>query len=243
MQPEPQRRQLEIAATFDDAWRAFLARDALEIADEMPAWARGRAQFLTFLARIEDASAREHIARAIDRLADIPGVEAFPDWYCHITIKGAGFQVIKRVFDDDVLREHVSRLASQAKTLLAREKAFEVQLGPANGFPEVVFLEAHDGGALRALNELLLNGIDGIARYPIDGEGYLPHVSIARFTSNEGLDQLKETLSELRHEPPGPRFQVRRIELVKAWLSEDVPELDTLATYLLAPARSAGAAP
>ena len=243
MQPEPQRPKIENAAAFADVWRAFLARDGLELADDMSDWARGRAQYLTFLARIEDAAARDYASRVIERLANLPGVEPFPEWYWHITIKGAGFQVIKRVHDDDVLREHVSRLAAQAKTLLGREKAFELQLGPANGFPEVVFLEVHDNGAVRALNELLLGGIDGMARYPNDGARWLPHVSIARFTSNDGLDQLKETLAELRGEPPGPRFQVRRIELVKAWLSEDVPELDTLATYTLAPERSLGAAP
>lgn len=243
MQPEPQRPPIDLAAPFADAWRAFLARDSLRLVDDTDDWAHGRAQYLTFLARIEDAAARDYAARVIERLANIPGVEAFPDWYWHITIKGAGFQVIKRMHDDDVLREHVSRLASQAKTLLGRAKAFEVQLGPANGFPEVVILEVHDNGAVRALNELLLDGIDGMARYPIDGARFLPHVSIARFTSNDGLDQLKEALAELRDEPPGPRFQVRRIELVKAWLSEDVPELDTLATYALAPGRSLGAAP
>ena len=208
----------------------------------MPAFARGRAQFLAFISRIEDPYARQYVARVVERIAGIPGIEPFPDWYWHITIKGAGFQVIKRSHDDDIMREDVSRIASRAKAAIDRVQAFDVQLGPPNAFPDASILEVHDGGAARALNDALA-GIDNVARYPSDGERYLPHVSAARFTSGEGIEQLKAALAELRAEGAGPGFQLRRVELVKAWLSEDVAEFDTLATYTLAPGRSLGAAP
>ena len=241
--PDDTPPQPELFSSFDDAWRAFLRRDASGVAsNDMPAFAQGRAQFLAFIARIEDAHAREHLARVNQRVASIPGLEPFPDSYWHITIKGVGFQVIKRSHDDDIMREDVSRLASRAKGALDGVRAFDVQLGPPNAFPDAVILEAHDGGAALALNEALA-GLEGVARYPSDGEGYLPHVSIAQFTSGEGIAQLKAALTELRGEGPGPGFPVRRIELVKAWLSEDVPEFDTLATYTLAPQRSLGGAP
>jgi hypothetical protein len=34
----------------------------------------------------------------------------------------------------------------------------------------------------------------------------------------------------------GPSMQVRRIDFVKAWISEEVPEFDNIATYALRPA-------
>jgi 2'-5' RNA ligase len=227
---------LEPAASFDDAWASFQQRDSLRLAGDTLewAWTRGRAQYLTFLVRVEDATAREHIARAQERIAGIPGVEPYPDWYWHITVKGAGFQVIKRTHDDDVLRQDVPRIAAKARATLTREPAFDAQLGLANGFAEVVFLEAWDGGRTRQLNQRLCDALPELPRYPIDGGVLLPHVSIARFTSNEGLAPLKQALADLRSDGPGPSFQVRRVEFVKVWLSEAIPEFDTLATYSLA---------
>ena len=227
----------EPAGSFDGAWASFKQRDALLLAGDTLEWewTRGRAQYLTFLVRIEDAAARDHIARMQERIAGIPGVEPHPDWYWHITVKGAGFQVIKRTHDDDLLRQDVPRVAAKARAALTREPAFDAQLGLANGFAEVVFLEVWDGGRTRELNQHLCEALPELPRYPIDGGLLLlPHVSIARFTSNEGLAQLKQALASLRGEGPGPSFQVRRVEFVKVWLSEAMPEFDTLATYSLA---------
>ena len=92
---------------------------------------------------------------------------------------------------------------------------------------------------MRELNARLLAEVSEIARYPIDGEGYVPHISIARFTSSEGLAELKSTLEALRAEGPGPHFSVRRIEFVKVWLSEEPPEFDEVAAYPLRDATSA----
>jgi 2'-5' RNA ligase len=229
---------LQVDRTPDEleaAWALFQAAGSLLLVGDTLEWqwTRGRAQYLAFLVRLEDAAARDYVSRVQERIAVIPGVELYPDWYWHITVKGAGFQVIKRTHDDDVLRQDVPRIAAQARELLARQPAFEAQLGLANGFSEVVFIELHDGGRVRELNTLLTENLP-VPRYPIDGGTFLPHVSIARFTSNEGLARLKETLAALRREGPGPAFSVRRIEFVKVWLSEAMPEFDTLATYPLA---------
>lgn len=225
----------QLAASFDTAWTQFQARDSLRLAGDTSEWdfTRGRAQFLAFLVRIEDPAAREYLSAIAERLAPIPGVEPFPDWYWHITVKGSGFQVIARSHDDDVLREDVPRIAGKARALLTKEAAFEVQLGPVNGFPDVAFVEVHDRGRLRELHTRLLESLPELARYPFDGATFLPHISVARFQSNDGLAELKSALAELRELGPGPSFTVGRVEFVRAWMSEEVPEFDTLATYLL----------
>ena len=96
-----------------------------------------------------------------------------------------------------------------------------------------VLLEIVDGGATAKLNAAL-SGHDLIGNYPIDGEHFLPHLSIAGITSNEGLAETQQVLKELRAQGPGATITVGRVELVKAWLSEETPEFETLASYTLA---------
>ncbi|MEX1253574.1 MAG: 2'-5' RNA ligase family protein [Dehalococcoidia bacterium] len=228
----------DLASSFEDAWTRFQARASLRLVGDTLEWewSRGRAQFLAFLVRIEDAAVRDHLSRIAARLATVAGVEPYPDWYWHITVKGIGFQVIKRTQPDDVLRQDVPRIASEARALLTRHEAFEAQVGLANAFAEVVFVEVLDRGRCGALNVAVREAAD-VPRLPVDDAPFLPHVSIARFTSSEGLTQLKETLASLRAEGPGPAFTVGRLEFIKAWLSEETPEFDTLATYPLRSAR------
>ena len=107
-----------------------------------------------------------------ERLATIPGVEPVPDWYWHITVKAVGYQVVRRVNEDDVLRQDVPRIAGKARALLSHEEAFQAQLGLANGFIDSVFLEVWDGGRVRQLNARLLEVMPEIARYPADGPGF-----------------------------------------------------------------------
>lgn len=221
---------------FAAAWERFQQLNALHtFGDTLEAeWTRGRAIYLAFLIKLEDAAAREYVSRVQQRIEGIAGVELYPDYYWHMTVKGAGFQVIRKTMPDDILRQDVPRIANAARKLFEREPAFEAQIGPANCFPEVVFLEVRDGGGIRELNTRICEALPELPRGPFDGELFLPHVSIARFTSNDGLPQLKEALASLRGES-GPAIQVRRIEFVKVWLSEAMPEFDTLATYALAP--------
>jgi 2'-5' RNA ligase len=231
--------QPDFAASYDDAWSSFQERDSLRLAGDTLEWefTRGRAQFLAFLIRVEDRAAREYLSAITERLSRIPGVEPYPDWYWHITVKGTGFQVIARTNDDDVLREDVPRIAGKARTLLANETAFEAQLRLPNAFAEVVIVEVADGGRVQAMNAKLLESLPELARYPFDGATFLPHVSIARFRSNEGLEELKSTLAELRKQPPGPSFMAGRVEFIRAWLSEEIPEFDSIAAYPLRSAR------
>ncbi len=222
-------------STFEAARAAFDRLQSLRLEDETTEYefTRGRALYLAFLIRLEDAAARKYVASMIERVRDISSVESYPEDYWHMSVKGVGFQVIRRSLPDDVLREDVPRIASSAKSLLDGQRAFEAQFGVVAGFPEVVFVEVHDDGRIRGLNKLLTEGLPEVPRYPVDAGVFLPHVSIARFTSNDGLAQLKERISTLRTETPGPTTVVRRIELVRVWLAEGTREFETLATYSL----------
>lgn len=226
------------SSSFDDAWSSFQSLEELRLTGDPVEMSRtrGRARYLAFLIRIEDIQAREHLAAIAQRLAHIPGVEPFPEHYWHITVKGAGFQVIKRVHADDILRTDVPSIVSAAREALATEEAFDTRLGLVNGFPDAIFVEIHDAGRTHHLNERLADGLPDLHRSAFDGERFLPHVSIARFTSNDGLPELKALLAEMRSEGIGPRVPVRRVEFIQTWLIPDeVAEFDTIATFPLLP--------
>ena len=227
---------VEFSTSFEAAWERFQALESLQLVGDGSEleWTAGRAQLLFFLVRLEDKNALQYAARVGERIAGIPGVEITPEAYLHITVKVAGFQVIKRTRDDDILRQDVPRIATGARALLIDEPAFEAHLGPVSGFASVVFLEVRDSGKLGQLNDRLREAMPQLATSQIDGSGFLPHLSIARFTSNEGLNQLKATLAELRAEDPGPEFPIRRVEFAKAWLAEEISDFETLASYPLA---------
>ena len=225
----------EFASSFDDAWARFQRRDALRLAGDTLEWewTRGRAQYLTFLVRMDDPAVRTHLASLIERIAGIAGIEPYPEPYWHVTVKEVGFQVIKRSRDDEILRGDVARLAGKARAILTGQPPYRASLGLANGFAGVVFVELIDGGDTDRLHRLLRDELSELPSAAVDASAFLPHVSIARFTSNEGLDELKAVLGTLRQEPPGPSFTTSRVELIKAWLSEEMPEFETLATYTL----------
>ncbi len=226
----------EFASSFDDAWAQFQRRDTLRLAGDTLEWewSRGRAQYLTFLVRMDEPAVRDQLAAVIERIAGIPGIEPYPQPYWHVTVKEVGFQVIKRTRDDEILRADVARLAGKARVILTNQPPYRASLGLANGFAGVVFVEVIDGGETGRLHGLLRDELSELPNPAVDASAFLPHVSVARFTSNEGLGELKAALSSLRGEPPGSSFTVSRVELIKAWLSEEMPEFETLATYTLA---------
>ncbi|HEY5626144.1 MAG TPA: 2'-5' RNA ligase family protein [Dehalococcoidia bacterium] len=227
---------MELSADFDSAWRRFQGAESLRLLESTLEWewTRGRTDFFAFLIAMTDEAVREYASRTIEKLAGIPGVDPYPERYWHSTIKGVAFLAEEPSGDDEVSLADVERLSEAVRPMLESQPAFEVTVGPVNAFAEVVFLEAHDGGATRRLNSCLMEAAPELPRYPVDGEMFLPHVSIARFSSNEGLGQLKETLAGLRETAePGPAFTATEALLIRAHLAREAPTFDLVAQYPL----------
>ncbi len=224
-----------LSTSFDEAWARFQALDSLRLVPDTleGEWARGRAKYMAFLVPVDDPAARGHISRLVGRLADIPGVEPYPRSYWHLTVKGVGFRVPRPAQPDELSPENAAAIADAARDILAREAAFDTRLGLVSAFEGVVFAEARDGGHLAAMNAALLDNIPSLARYQYDTPNFLAHISIARFTSNEGLARLKTVLAALRQESTGPSFPVRRVDLISTRLSADAPSFDVVASYPL----------
>jgi len=207
---------------FDAAWAQFQTLDSLRLVPQTleAEWTRGRDTYLAFLVPIDDPRVVEHLRKLVRAVDGIPGVEPYPEDYWHITIKGIGFENANPGHPEDVSGSAVRSVAEAVRDVFAHRPPFEARIGLAAAFPEVVFAEVWDALPVRELNERVLETVPTLVRYRFDGPQFLPHVSIARFTSNVGLSKLKETLTRLRAAGAGPQFSVRAIGLIRAHLSE-----------------------
>jgi 2'-5' RNA ligase len=220
---------------FEAAWTQFqLLEDLRLVSDTLESeWTRGRDAYLAFLVPVDDTQAVDYLRATVRRIEQVPGVEPYPEGYWHITIKGIGFEAESAERPDDVGRQDLDSIKESAARVFKAQAAFDVTVGQANAFPEVVFAEVQNSLPVRDLNIRLLEAAPELIRYPFDGEVFLPHVSIARFTSAEGLDELKETLHSLRNGEPHPTLRIGEVDLVRAHLSAGAPQLETIHTYRL----------
>lgn len=220
---------------FATTWARFQKLDTLIAASETVEgqWRTGRSAYLAFLVPIDDPLLAHHISEIVRQIEGIPGVDTYPPSYWHMTAKGAGFEVQQATKSDEVPSRDVAAIAGAARSVFADVPAFEARIGLPNGFPEVVFLEVWDAEAVRLLNTGLMAVAPQLTRYPFDGDAFLPHISIARFTSSVGLQKLKLVLDDLRGGTPGPQFKVDHIDLVRAHLHDPTPAFETIESYAL----------
>jgi 2'-5' RNA ligase len=220
---------------FDAAWEDFQKLDSLRLLPDTleSEWMRGRDSYLALLVAVTHPAVVAHLRDAVRSIEGIPGVEPYPEGYWHITVKGIGFEAKAPALPDDVAYDDIAGIASAARHIFAAQALFEVSIGRLSAFPEVVFAEVQNSLPVRDLNQRLIEALPGLLRYPFDGETFLPHISIARFTSNEGLPELKGTLARGRNPSPGPTLRITKVELVRARLSERAPVLDPIETYPL----------
>jgi hypothetical protein len=228
-----------LAAAYDATWSRFQSLTALsaELNTVESSWAHGRSEYLAFLIPISDPAAIAYIQPLADEVARIPGIAAYPAPYWHVTIKGAGFLVDDASQPDEVSSKQLDSMVSIARDFFASQPAFDITLGCINGFPEVVIIEVLGGLPVREMNARLLEAVPDIYRQPFDGALFLPHISIARYTSGEGLAQLKDTLAILRGRPTGPTLAITNVNLIRAELTPTVPILHPFHGFSLATGR------
>jgi len=225
-----------LQSEFDAAWAAFQQLDSLRLLPDTleSEWMRGRDTYLALLVPVTDPHVIAHLREPVRGIEKIPGVEPYPEEYWHITIKGIGFEAKTQAQPDDFAQAEIAGLSAAAREIFAAQPTFDVAIGPLSVFPEVVFAEVRNSLAVRDLNRRLLASMPGLVRYPYDGDAFLPHLSVARFTSNKGLPELKEAIGRLRKSPRGPTLRVAEVQLVRAHLSERAPTLEPIETYVLA---------
>jgi 2'-5' RNA ligase len=221
--------------TFDEAWRWFTSGGALT---SMDAWRErltaGRAQFLSFQARIDGTPIADEVEELQDELGDIPGMAMFEREMLHISVRGVGFQVIAKKRPDDVTREDVGRATTHASSQLRGAKAIAIEVGPLNVFHDALILEVHDAGELAAIRRSLAEATDDA--FGIADDQFLPHITIAMFEDPAAAaPALRERLPRLR-ERPRLVAKLTRIELARWWFTghdSAFPERDPVREYRL----------
>jgi len=222
-------------SSFDEAWRWFNGGGAIETVEQArQRFTQGRGQFLAFQVRIADRRIVAEIAEIQRVLAALPGIELQSSDLLHISVRGCGFQVLKRQHEDEVLRGEVPAIAERAASILKHARRIEATLGPVNVFPDAVVLELHDGGALGAVRSQLAGAIARDAL--IDDTHYLPHCTIAVFASSDAGGALRPALGPLRERAPA-RLKIDRIELARWWFTgfdeRESVEAEPVRTYRL----------
>ena len=221
--------------TFDEAWHWFTSGGALT---SMEIWRErltaGRAQLLSFQAPIGGTPIADAVEDLQDELSDIAGLAMFEREMLHISVRGVGFQVITKKRPDDVTREDVGRITKRASGQLRGVRAIETNVGPLNVFRDALILEVHDGGALGAVRQSL---VDAPAdTFGIADDQYLPHITIAMFEDPAAAaPALRARLPALR-ERPSIAAKITRIELARWWFTgheAGIPERDPVRTYKL----------
>jgi 2'-5' RNA ligase len=144
---------------------------------------------------------------------------------------GLGFLAKSEEYEDDVLVGNLRRIINQAKEVLQQFSRFDVFLSKLNIFPDVVFVEVHDGGKIEEIHRRL-QAIPEIRKRKIDCPSFLPHISIMHFQKKEDFTRLISCLEKLRDTELG-KMTVNSIELVNAHLFKKHPKLNTIQTLWL----------
>ena len=194
-------------------------------------WTKGRSQYLTFHVRIRDEELIENIVEIQSRLSANACVAPFPQDYFHISVAGLGFLAKSEEYEDDILIENLQRIVNQAKEVLQTFSKFDVVFSKLNIFPDVVFVEVHDGGKIEKIFRGL-QAIPEIRKRKFDYPSFLPHVSIMHFQKKEDFTRLVSYLEKLRDTEFG-KMTVSSIELVNAHLFKKHPRLKTIHTFEL----------
>jgi 2'-5' RNA ligase len=194
-------------------------------------WTKGRNQYLTFHIRIRDVELIEKIVEIQSRLSTFSCVAAFPKDYFHVSVAGLGFLAKSEEYEDDILIENLQRIINQAKEVLQPFGKFNLLLSRVNIFPDVVFVEVHDGGRIEGIFRKL-QAIPEIGEREFVYPSFLPHISIMHFQNRKDFRKFISCLEKLRHVEFG-KMTVNSIELVNAHLSREYPKLDTIHAFEL----------
>ena len=227
-----------VFTSFDEAWQWFAGGGELVLLEEQRArFTEGRAQFISFQARMTDPAAVDLARDVQDALESIDGVTPMPEELLHISVLGVGFQVIEARRPNDVLRQDVPSIAERGAKALRGVKPVDVQIGPVNVFPDALILEVNGGGGLKEIRRALEEATRADA-FGFEESTFLPHATIATFADASAADALREALAPLRERPPVP-VRIARIELVRWWLTgidlTEPPEADVIRSYALKP--------
>ena len=211
---------------YERVWERFVGEHRLEFGGYMdPDWQEGHKLSASLVVPGETSRFHERLEVLREALGSFPFVSLHPDHFMHITLVLLGFLVNEPREEDEVSRERLQEIEERSRVALSDIPAFTVKLANLNAFPGAAFIEAHDGGALDRLRDVLCASC-GLKKPPGP-----PHLTLAYFQAPDGTDvpeELISTIARYRDWPVG-EIAVENVEMTLLDLRSEYPEPETLA--------------
>jgi 2'-5' RNA ligase len=98
----------------------------------------------------------------------------------HVPIKGLGY------LGEDMDRNEYELLLATVKKILDDIDPFELRIGGVFAFPTAIYAAVEDGGNFKKINKAIIEALRGkVDRSPFDDEEFVPHVTLATFTTRD----------------------------------------------------------
>ena len=193
----------------------------------------GRKNTLMLSIRIDQPKLIKRIQSITNQIHRIPGVYIMPPEYYHITVKRLGFLTTQKQYDYDIESQTLEQIIAQSNQIFTQIPEFSIRLKSVNGLASFVIVEAEDNGAIAQIQGRFHEDATLVPNYSIEGEDWLPHLSIAGLKSLKGLNALKSEMDRLRRIDIG-EIQITHIDLSQAILQKPCPQFRILHTFPLA---------
>lgn len=211
-------------------WQGF--RAVSRVADgrhDTADWRSRSGPFAIALVRIPAASMQPALDRLRADIEQFPFVRPHPDGFHHVTVQELGFLVDSPSRPDEINQTRLEEFTQAAAAAVAERAPFTIALGGANSFQDAAFLEVRNGGALEPLHARLLE-LAAIPRAP--QFAYVPHVTVAHYTTDAPNHQLAAVLSRWRGVTFG-ELAVSAVEIATLRVDEPYPPLEPWAVLPL----------
>lgn len=196
---------------------------------DTPDWRSHGGLFAGCIVRVPAADLEPALSELRDGLREYSFTRAHPDHFLHVMLQELGFVCDRPNRRDEIDHERLEEFVAAATPALAEAPPFDLRLGGANAFQDAVFLDVHDRGHCARLHHRLreLAAVPTVPRF-----AYLPHTTVAHFTTEAPIARLPATIARWRDRRFGA-FMVPQIELVTLRLDEPYPSLETYAVFPL----------
>ena len=211
---------------YERVWERFVRERRLEFGGHMdPDWQEGHKLSASLIVPVEASRFHERLEPLREALRPFPFVSLHPDHFVHITLVLLGFLVDEPREEDEISRKRLEEIENSARIALSDFPAFILRLANLDAFPGAAFIEAHDGGMLDRLRDVLSLSCD------LEKPPGPPHLTIAYFQAPDGTEapeELISTIARYRDWPVG-EMMVENVEMTLLDLRTDYPEPKTLA--------------
>lgn len=186
---------------------------------------------LVVVARLADTPATPALHAASTELGAFECLSPIPRDDLHVTVKIVGDVVDDPTGPGEFASTREPALVDAIGNALTETGPFEASFPRYNLFPTVVYAEATTDGALERANRRLCE-VAGIPTYERDGDGFVPHCTLAQFANRHRVETVFSFLE--RHRALSvPTVRVDRLALVAYEYRGRWPDATVVETFNL----------